>query len=196
VLPSLFLTFPLWLPEAAPVAGGAAGLGVLGWLAWKAGLLQRWMVPVAGLFVRVEPEHAGDHLTRALVLDELVKRRVVSTDELRDRLSLNQGTLLWHLRVLERLEVVRSRRVGRIRVWYRRDAGAPTREELLIEDAPQRTSVLEAITSNPGSSLSEVARATGLAKSSVHRHVATLTTAGIVQMRREALRTCLYRVPN
>lgn len=188
MLPPL-LTFLTDYGPLAYAAGGIATAGLLGWLVWRVGWIQPWLA----LFVRVDPGRAGDHLSRATLLDEFQKQRVVSTDELRDRLGMNRGTLLWHLRLLERLELVRSKRVGRVRVWYRRDAGAPTNEELLVEDAPQRRSVLDAITQQPGLSLSDVARATGLAKSSVHRHVATLASAGIVELRKEALRTCLYR---
>ena len=193
MLPLPPLTIPSWLPDAAVVGAVAAGTGLLAWLAWYAGILQRFLVPVAVLFVRVEPDKAGDHLTRALLLDELAKQRIASTDELRGRLSINQGTLLWHLRMLERLDVVRSRRVGRVRVWYRRDSGAPTASELLLDEAPQRRALLDTIASSPGISLSDLARQTGLAKSSVHRHIAKLASAGLVDLRRESLRTCLYR---
>lgn len=191
MLPALLTLLTDYGPLAY-TAGSVAATGIVGWLVWRVGWIQPWLA----LFVRVDPGRAGDHLSRATLLDEFQKQRVVSTDELRDRLGMNRGTLLWHLRLLERLEIVRSRRVGRVRVWYRRDAGAPSQEELLVEDAPQRRSVLEAISNQPGLTLSDVARATGLAKSSVHRHVATLAAAGIVELRKETLRTCLYRTSN
>ncbi|HEX9816753.1 MAG TPA: helix-turn-helix domain-containing protein [Candidatus Thermoplasmatota archaeon] len=176
-------------------ASVAAGAGLLGWLAWWSGILQRWLVPVGLFFVRVEPEQAANHLTRAQLLDELGKQRVTSTGELRDRLAINHGTMLWHLRMLERLDVVRSRRAGRIRVWYRRDQKSPTREEILVGNTPDRKTLLDMISKEPGISLSMLARATGLAKSSVHRHIAALANAGLVELRREPLRTCLYPVP-
>jgi predicted transcriptional regulator len=157
------------------------------------GWVQRWAVPLVSLFVRLEPHQAADHLTRAAVLEALTRAAASGTRDLETNLGVNTGTLLWHLHVLERLGVVRSKRVGRVRLWYRTDRAAPRSDDLVRESSAEGQLVLEAITRHPGITISALSRQIGVAKSTVHRNVAKLALAGLVEVRRTGTRSSLYR---
>lgn len=160
------------------VSSVAAGLAVLGWR--KRALL------VAALFTRFTRDDAGAHPTRARLLGEVRSAPGASTAGLARALGLNEGTALYHLRVLERSGLAKSLAVGRERQWF--EAGMRAADE----PSHARRRVLDAIEAAPGSTLTEVARGVGVAKSTAHHHVAALAKEGRVEPARTGRTLRLY----
>ena len=106
--------------------------------------------------------------------------------EVARRLHTKKTTLHYHVASLEASGALASRRVGRYRILVP-DAGAPDVDALA---APGRRRVAEAVVARPGVHQAEVARAVGLARSTVHHHVAALVAAGLIRVDHGVVARC------
>jgi len=104
-------------------------------------------------------------------------------------LSLNDGTLAYHLQVLEREEIIKSMKDGKYRRFYPftakipEEGGAPKRIQRLI---------LEVIRSTPGICQKDIACLLNLTRSTINYHIERLKQMGLVECRREGMRVCWY----
>lgn len=162
------------------LVGGAFLAGMGAW-AWR-----RRAFVAAAFFTRLTREDVRGHPARARLLDEVRRAPAVSTAALARSLGMNEGTALYHLRVLERAGLAKSLVAGRERRWT--EAGARPGTSL----PAARRRVLDAVDAAPGSTLTEVARGVGLAKSTTHHHVAALARDGLVEPRRAGRALRLY----
>ncbi|HWH07701.1 MAG TPA: helix-turn-helix domain-containing protein [Candidatus Thermoplasmatota archaeon] len=177
-----------WCWEAAREAmalgaAPAAGLLLLGLGAW-AWRRRAWLA--AALFTRLSREDVRAHPARARLLDGARRAPGASTAALARALAMNEGTALYHLRVLERAGLLKSLAVGRERRWTEAGASPEARTP------PARARVLDAVRGAPGASLTDVSRALGVAKSTAHHHVAALVAEGRVEARRSGRALRLY----
>jgi predicted transcriptional regulator len=163
------------------IGGGALGFLLATWRTWAFPLL----IP---LYTRLERADVATHPTRAAALDAMRAQPGISTAALAGTLATNEGTLLYHLRQLERSELAKSVVIGRDRRWF--PAGAP--RDALPPAALQERSrrhIVDALRLAPGISQADLARELGLSRPAVHHHLSALREAGLVEVRREGLRT-------
>lgn len=167
-------------PPIVPVAvaGVPAPLGPVRVPAWAAAAGGAAFIALAplllALYHRIAAAEATRHATRARILEELAAGPATATT-LGERLGIDRTSAAHHLRVLERARFVACVRAGRERLWTTGAAG------LQPLGAGARR-VLHAVRGSPGASLSDVARAVGVSKSTVHHHLLTLAAADLVRV--------------
>lgn len=172
-------------PATAGAAGATAFAGVWG-LRW---LAKRLLPFAVVLYARIRKVDLAEHPARAALLGWIRELPGITTADLVARTRLNKGTALHHLRTLQRAGLARSSRVGRDRAWTLPGAApldAPAQQAL---HARSRALILEIATARPGVSQAELARELGLTRATVAHHVAALREAGLLDVRREGLRT-------
>ncbi|MHB8604940.1 MAG: winged helix-turn-helix transcriptional regulator [Thermoplasmatota archaeon] len=179
---------------SSPTTWGIVGLAFVAsvFVAWRKGVLARLLAPLIPLWTRLARADITRHPKRERLLALVRDAPGVSTRELAERARMNDGTLLHHLRALERAHFVKSLRVARDRVWFETGTAVPAREALEARAAPTRRALLEAIAREPGLSETELASRAGLVKATVHHHLRSLHGARLVELRRSGLHVRCY----
>jgi DNA-binding MarR family transcriptional regulator len=170
-----------------PTGAAATGTGVAAtsYAGWR-GI--RWLVPfLVPLYARLRGHDLARHPKRAALLAIIHEQPGATTRDLVAKTRMNEGTALHHLRALQRGGLLVSRRVGRDRSWHDAAASAKPQEDALRE--PARRAIIDLASQRPGLTQAEIARALGCAKATVHHHVDHLRAVGLIETRRDGLRT-------
>jgi len=135
------------------------------------------------LYSRLRKDDVEKQETRVRIQDHLADHPGSTYSELKRILELNNGTLAYHLRVLEREGMIKARRVGRYKLFYpwtilRRDMTDPGP---LTES---QKAVLDAVAEHPGISQREIVRLTGLRQQTVSGIVHALNDRGVIFIRK------------
>lgn len=184
-------TFPYG--AVAATAAGVAALVGAALAVWKVG-------GGAGitLFSRVAKNDVLDHETRATIY-ELVKTEPGCTpNDLVSTTGIGWSTVMYHLSVLERNDLVVAMKDGRYRRYFDRQSGrfANGRKKVVSALKNDTTAAIaQAIRAEPGQVQRRLAERFELAASSVHWHVSRLADAGLVEKRRVGQRVELFPGP-
>lgn len=176
-----------WLPSPAQAAGAGllallAGLAYYLWPALKSG-------GALGLFSRLRTPELLNHPQRARLAGLVEANPGIHFQELLRQSGLPNGTLVHHLDVLRKGELLVAHRNGGYTCYFL--AGATQRgAEAVKADGARR--LLQAIQGSPGISGLELSRATGLTVSTVHHHVQRLLEGGVVTGQRDGRSIRLY----
>lgn len=177
---------------AVRIAGatlGGAGLAAIAYVVWRRALGTKLLL---ALWTRWEPAEVAKHPRRAHLLDLVRRHPGATTNAILQMSGINEGTLLHHLRTLERAQWVKSFVVGRDRVWFEAGSAKPPEAQLALLHAPARRAILDLLAGEPGLTQAELARRLSLSRPTVHHHVRALREAGRLQVRRDGVRARLY----
>jgi predicted transcriptional regulator len=139
-----------------------------------------------------------DHPTRAAIYDAVRAEPGVSPHDLVDRIGAGWSTVMYHLTVLERNELIIASRDGRYRRYFDRTSGryANGRKQVVSVLKNETTAAIAAfIRDNPGLVQRRLAEHFGLAPSSVHWHVKRLVDAGLLVKEKQARMIALLPGP-
>lgn len=188
------VTFGAPVEEAvvpAAAVAGAAGVAALGVVAaayhWPA-LRYAGAVLVAPLYARLRRDEVLDHAGRSLVYDRIRADPGVSADRLAASVDFGWSTLAYHLRVLERTDLVVSVREGRHRRFFDREDGRFANGRKLAVAVLKNEHTLavgRAILDGPGVTQKALSERFHLSPSSVHWHVERLRNVGLLEKKRD-----------
>jgi predicted transcriptional regulator len=186
------------MPAASfgPAIGAAsAGLLALGaaTVLWTSELrypLSRWFFALP-FFSRLDRDSAVDHPRRQEVLAAIEASPGISLNELGRRTEIPKGALTHHLRVLERLGLLTSRRE---RIWTRFFPPHHVRRRIAIVTTRQED-VTQLLSREPGLSQSDLALRLGLQRKAAQYHLDRLEEAGVVRSDRAGRKT-VYFLPD
>lgn len=175
---------PKALLAAAPwIAGGLAGVALVGVGLWRTPVARfeatKWLL--TPLYARLRKEDLLENPLRDDILEVVERSPGISASELGRRLECGWGTLVYHLTVLERMQLLSSAREGRHKRFFVQgrinysDKGAVG---LLANPAARL--VLDAIREAPGSIQRDLSRRVGLSPGTIAWHVERLSEAGLV----------------
>jgi DNA-binding transcriptional ArsR family regulator len=183
-------------PAPAPVAdaatvtlGAGAALGLAAatayyWPSLRCGLLGI----LAPLYARVPRDRVLDHAARELVYERIRTEPGVSTHKLAAGVDFGWSTLAYHLRVLERNQLIVSVRDGRYKRFFDRQSGAYAngRKHLVAVLKNETTLALaRAVLDQPGVTQKTLSERFQLSPSSVHWHIERLSEAQLLEKRRD-----------
>ena len=179
---------PLLNPTMAVVAvagSSAALLGVALTERGKSGLLFLLFVP---LYTRLRHDKVLDHETRGMIRGYIVANPGDHYNSIKEALELPNGTLAYHIQVLQKEMIVRSVKDGKFRRFYPAEmrvpeGGEPTKIQKVI---------LDLIRANPGITPRDAAGLLGLSSSTVSYHLEKLAEHERVEYRREGITKRLY----
>jgi len=179
---------PLLNPTMAVVAvagSSAALLGVALTERGKSGLLFLLFVP---LYTRLRHDKVLDHETRGMIRGYIVANPGDHYNSIKEALELPNGTLAYHIQVLQKEMIVRSVKDGKFRRFYPAEmrvpeGGEPTKIQRVI---------LDLIRTNPGITARDAAGLLGLTSSTVSYHLEKLEELSRVEYRREGITKRLY----
>lgn len=140
------------------------------------------------LYTRLKREHVLDHFVRGQIFGAVRTRPGLTFAELRRLLGLSNGSLSYHLRILELQGFLRSYREGIHRRFV--PAGIPFGLEpdgTRLSDLQLR--LLEEVQSNPRATQRDLASRTGVTQQSVSYNLLFLRRQGSIDRVREGRRT-------
>lgn len=168
-----------WVAYASGAGGGALLLGVVlySWpiLKWRSALL------LAPLYARLKKDDVLENPLRDDILALVQETPGISASELGRRVECGWGTLVYHLTVLERMQLVSSAREGRHKRFFAQgrinysDKGAVG----LLANPAART-ILDAIRASPGAIQKDLSHRLNLSPGTVAWHVERLAAEGLV----------------
>lgn len=159
------------------LAVGAAGAGLAAWLAFRGG---------AKFVTR---DNVLENETRSELYEFLEENPGTHLRGIAEELDLSTTNVLWHLRKLEDADLVRSEKQGGYKVFYLIEGGQQGKREAMAHSVLRNDnaqSILEYVSSEPGSHQRAIARALEVNHGTVRWHLKKmLDTDLVLQVRRE-----------
>ena len=140
------------------------------------------------LYTRLRHEHVLDHETRGMIRGYIVANPGDHYNAIKEALELPNGTLAYHIQVLQKESIVKSVKDGKFRRFYPYEmrlpeGGVPTKIQRVI---------LDLIRANPGITPRDAAALLGLTPSTVSYHIEKLEDLDRIEYRREGISKRLY----
>ena len=142
------------------------------------------------LYTKIAKDEVLDKYARGKLHGYILANPGCHYSMIKQDLGLRNGTLTYHLTVLERNGLVVSERDGLLKRFYPRDFKIPRGK---FYPKPVQETMLNIIGLRPGLSQSELARALDLKRQIVNYHARLLRQAGLVEARQDGKITRLYK---
>ncbi len=169
-----------WNPTVAAVAGGAIGIfAVIGSTEIGKYKFLSFILP---LYTKLNRDEILDHYTRGKIHGYILANPGDNYNSIRKALDIPNGSFAYHLRVLEREGIIKSRRDGVYKRFYPIDMRIPSKGKQLKE--VQRL-ILKKVKETPGISQTDIASFLGLASSTIHYHIQILIGANMIEPQRK-----------
>lgn len=172
-----------WQPVDAPAAlvGGAAAVAAGGLLATPLGRALWWSrgLPAMPGYSRLARDEVLDQGTRMRVYTAIEHNPGITFTRLRRTLGLSTGVLYHHLRMLERHDLVRSRRLGVHRAFHR--TGTPP-AEIAAPLTSAQSRVLAELALVGVADRSTLAARLGVSPQNVSHHTKRLAERGLLSI--------------
>lgn len=139
------------------------------------------------LYTRLKQEMVLDNFVRGQIYGHICENPGLHLAEIQRKLKISAGTLIYHLKTLEREGLVKSFPNGSLRVFFSSSVKVP--KELMSLTKAQRW-ILKAIEERPGISQKELSESTGLSDSTVNRIVHELEERGMVRIEKGKTTQC------
>jgi predicted transcriptional regulator/nitrogen regulatory protein PII len=147
------------------------------------------------LFTRIQKEDVLDQFVRGEIYGYIKTYPGVTYNEIMRKLELKNGTLSYHLHMLEKMEKIKSRREGiRYRAFYPTGMRYPEEEKYRLTE-PQ-LDILGIIKKNEGITQREIAKRLNKKPQMINYNVKVLARAGLIKIRKKGRKTYCYTLKN
>lgn len=143
----------------------------------------------------VSKDQALGNPLRQQLLDVVAATPGVNMKGLATALDCQPSTVIWHAAMLQRAGLLRTEKVGGLRVFYLPTGGMQSRNDviegtLLSNDAARR--IHRYVADHPGTTFADLTARLGLQLSALRWHVRRLVDGGIVCLDRQGRLAVLY----
>ena len=190
-----FVTF--WVDEnKETVAASSAGVGsvaLLGFALTETGkykflALLPLLIP---MYTRIQKEDVLDQFVRGEIFGFIKTNPGVHYNEIMRELDMKNGTLSYHLYMLEKTGMIKSRREGvRFRAFYPTGMKFPQNERYRLTEL--QTKIIKNIRENPGVNQKWIAKKLDEKHQTISYNVKVLQQAGLVNLRKKGRKTVCY----
>ncbi|MCI0496897.1 MAG: winged helix-turn-helix transcriptional regulator [Thermoplasmata archaeon] len=139
------------------------------------------------LYYRVTGQEVLDNYIRGKIHGYIIANPGDHYNGIREALGINNGTLAYHIKVLEREHLIKSRMDGKFKRFYPYESAIPRRKL-----TPIQRLLVERLAQDPGISQRKLARAVGESVQVVNYHVRNLEVSGVVEVRKMGNRSQCY----
>src|SRR6185295_1479304 len=134
------------------------------------------------LYVKLKPEEVLDQYLRGQIHGYIIANPGEHYNAIKDQLGVTNGALAYHLRVLERAELIRPVRDGMYKRFYPVGVKIPKRKRL----SPFQAAIVRVVRSTPDVSQKGLAEILGVSNQVVNYNVKQLEDANIIKVDRTA----------
>ena len=140
------------------------------------------------MYTRIQKEDVLDQFVRGQVYGYIKTHPGVHYNQIRRGIGIKNGTLSYHLSVLEKTELIKSRREGiRYRAFYPTGMKFPEVERFRLTEL--QISILEIIKENIGINQKEIANKLKKKPQTINYNIKVLEQAGLIEVRKHGRRT-------
>jgi predicted transcriptional regulator len=168
-----------WRTPAAAAAAGTVGIFTM--IGSTEIGKYKFLTMAVPLYTKLNKEEILDHYTRGKIHGYILANPGDHYNSIKKALGISNGSFAYHLHVLEREGVIKSRRDGIYKRFYPPEMHVSSNKSELKEI--QRL-IIERINESPGMSQTDIASSLGVACSTIHYHVKGLISADLVKARR------------
>jgi predicted transcriptional regulator len=167
---------------STPAAAAAAGtVGIFAMIGSTEIGKYKFLTLAIPLYTKLNKEEILDHYTRGKIHGYILANPGDNYNSIKKALDISNGSFAYHLHVLEREGVIKSRRDGIYKRFYPSEMRLSSNGSQLKEI--QRL-IIERINESPGMSQTDIASSLGVACSTIHYHVQDLISGDLVEARR------------
>jgi DNA-binding MarR family transcriptional regulator len=177
----------LWVNKnKTPVMTASAGFGLLAFgllVSTESGkyrllLMFTLLLP---LYTRIHKEDVLDQFVRGQIYGFIKTNPGVHYNQILRKVGVKNGTLSYHLGVLEKTELIQSRREGlKYRVFYPTGMNFPKAERFRLTDL--QIQIIGSIRNQPGITQKEIARLLGRKPQTINYNIKVLDQAGLISV--------------
>jgi len=153
----------------------------------KYAIFQFLFVP---LYSRIKKDAVLDNFTRGMIYGFIMSNPGVHYNFIKQKLGLNNGSIVYHLTVLERQELIKSEKVGLYKRFY--PIGQTLSETGIMELNETQVRLLEILRAAPGLTQRDLAEKMDISSRVVNYHVGLLQRARLVTLERVGKVTKCY----
>jgi DNA-binding MarR family transcriptional regulator len=135
------------------------------------------------LYSRLRKDELLEQKTRNLIYQHIISNPGDNFNHIRDKLNLNNGTLIYHLQALEREEYIKSMKDGIYKRFYPMDVKVQRVNGFGIQSV-QGKMIMHMI-HNPGLTQKEIASALGISQQVVSYHLKLLAESGHIRAKKQ-----------
>jgi DNA-binding MarR family transcriptional regulator len=191
----------LWVNKnKGPVAAVTASFGLLAFGLvvftesgrYKLLMLFTLLLP---LYSRIQKEDVLDQFVRGQIYGFIKTNPGVHYNQILRKVGVKNGTLSYHLGVLEKTELIQSRREGlKYRAFYPTGMNFPKAERFRLTDL--QIQIIGTIRSQPGMTQKEIARSLDQKPQTINYNIKVLDQAGLISVLKAGRKTRCYPVPD
>lgn len=171
---------PVFFIMAAAVGAIAGIIAILGTEAGRWMLMAFILIP---MYTRLKPEQVTNHFVRGQILGYVKANPGETYTHIRKALNISNGQFVYHSRILESQDFIKSVKDGANRRFYPEGMRIPKEVKDVQLNQVQRI-IYTIILEYPGISQSRIAKMMELAPSTVNYHVNIMTKVGVVERKR------------
>jgi len=148
------------------------------------------------MYTRIQKEDVLDQFVRGQIYGYIRTNPGVHYNQIRRGMDVKNGTLSYHLSVLERTELIKSRREGlRYRAFYPTGMKFPKEQRFRLTEF--QISILNIIKENEGITQKEIAIKLGKKPQTINYNIKVLAQADIIEVIKKGRKTvCYYKEPS
>jgi len=176
-----------WLLFLLAAAGTAAAFGQA--VSTERGRLRAFQLFLVPLYARRKKDDLLEHERRGMIRGYILVHPGDSYTDIKRNLGLSNGTLTFHLGLLEREGIIRSQTHGTRKVFYPEGANLPENGGNLHE---VQLRILRAVRELPGIGIGDIAGALGISSQHALWHLRALVGRDLVRFERHRFRMRCY----
>ena len=143
------------------------------------------------LYTRIQKEDVLDQFVRGQIYGLIKSNPGVHYNHIMRELDIKNGTLSYHLYILEKTGMIKSRREGmRYRVFYPTDMKLPEKERYRLSELQLK--ILEVIKKHRGTSQKEIAKLLNEKHQTINYNIKILQKAGLIDLDKKGRRTSCF----
>ena len=147
------------------------------------------------MYTRIQKEDVLDQFVRGQIYGYIKTNPGVHYNQIRRGIDVKNGTLSYHLSVLEKTELIKSRREGlRYRAFYPTGMKFPKVERFRLTEL--QISILDVINKNSGINQKEIANKLDKKPQTINYNIKILEQAGLIEVRKQGRKTGCYPKEN
>ena len=145
------------------------------------------------MYTRISKEDVLDQFVRGQIFGYIKTNPGVHYNQIRRDIDVKNGTLSYHLRVLEKTELIKSRREGiRYRAFYPTGMKFPHNERFRLTEL--QINILDYIKQHPGINQREIARKLKKKPQTINYNIKVLEQATLIDVFHNGRKTGLYAI--
>jgi len=180
--------FPWLLFMFGSIIGASAALG----LATEVGKFGLLLV-LLPLYTKLKKDEVLDTYTRGKIHGYIMANPGEHYNAIKRALGMNNGSLAYHLNVLEKEELVKSKTNGIYKRFYPKDMIIPNGGQIHLTEAQKL--ILKNIEETPGISQKDIAALLGVSASTINYHITKLVEMNAVRTERKGIGVRYYKTP-